>query len=497
MRRAGILMPITSLPSEYGVGTMGKAAFEFIDFLADAGQSCWQILPIGPTGFGDSPYQSYSSFAGNPYMIDLDLLKKDGLLEADEYQDEDWGDDPEKVDYGLLYNKRFAVLRKAADRLPSKAPKAYLEFLTKEKKWVYDYAVFMAVKQDQKGKSWRQWPEDIQKKEHKAMEKVQTELRDEILFWIRVQYLFFKQFTAMKKYANEKGIRIIGDLPIYVASDSIDAWSFRDEFQLDGKGDPKDVAGCPPDAFSADGQLWGNPLYDWEKMKKDHYAWWTERIKHQLGFYDILRLDHFRGFSTYYAIPAGDKTAKNGVWRKGPGIDFFKHMESKFGKIDLIAEDLGDLTPDVFELVKATGYPGMKVLEFAFDGSDSDYLPHNYTKNCVVYAGTHDNDTIMGWFKTSDKATVKRAIEYFHMDKTEGYNWGMMRGAWSSTADLAVIQMQDVLGLGSEARINTPATTGGNWTWRMKGGQLKPELAEKLSALMKRYGRYHKPAPIK
>ena len=238
MRRAGILMPITSLPSEYGVGTMGKAAFEFIDFLADAGQCCWQILPIGPTGFGDSPYQSYSSFAGNPYMIDLDLLKEDGLLEADEYQDDDWGDDPEKVDYGLLYNKRFAVLRKAADRLPSKAPKAYLEFLAKEKKWVYDYAVFMAVKQDQKGKSWREWPEDIQKKERKAMEKVQAELKDEILFWIRIQYLFFKQFTAMKKYANDKGIKIIGDLPIYVASDSIDAWSFRDEFQLDGKGDP-------------------------------------------------------------------------------------------------------------------------------------------------------------------------------------------------------------------------------------------------------------------
>ncbi|MBQ9152547.1 MAG: 4-alpha-glucanotransferase [Solobacterium sp.] len=489
VRRAGILMPITSLPSEYGVGTLGQAAYDFVDFLENAGQSCWQILPIGPTGYGDSPYQSYSSFAGNPYMIDLNLLAEDGLLDEEDYADEDWGEDPAKVDYGLLYNKRFAVLRKAADRLAAKAPKDYLEFLNAEKDWLHDYAFFMAVKTDLKGKPWRSWPQELQDKNPEAMMKTRGKLFDDIAFWARVQYLFFRQYKALKKYANEKGIKIIGDLPIYVASDSIDAWSFRDQFQLDEKGSPKAVAGCPPDAFSADGQLWGNPLYDWEKMKKDDYKWWTSRIEHQMRFYDILRLDHFRGFSTYYAIPAKDTTAKNGVWHRGPGIEFFKTIEKKLGNLELIAEDLGDLSPDVFELLDATGYPGMKVLEFAFDGESSDYLPHNYGKNCVVYAGTHDNDTVLGWLKSASASVRKKAVDYFHMDTKEGWNWGMIRGAYASTAELAIVQAQDIIGLGSEGRINTPATASGNWTWRCEDGALTDAMAERLLKLAKLYNR--------
>ncbi len=488
-RGAGILMPITSLPSEYGIGTMGKEAYHFVDLLAEARHGYWQILPIGPTGYGDSPYQSYSSFAGNPYLIDLEMLEEEKLLKASEYREEDWGKDPAKADYGLLYEKRFKVLRKATDRLAHHAPKAYTEFLKKEKSWLHDYATFMAIKTDMKGKPWREWPQPLQDKDPEAIRKAQEKLSSEILFWTRVQYLFFRQYYALKEYANSKNVRIIGDLPIYVASDSIDAWSFRDQFQLDKDGSPKSVAGCPPDAFSEDGQLWGNPLYDWDSMKKNDYAWWIERIRHQMRFYDVLRLDHFRGFSTYYAIPAKDTTAKNGKWCAGPGYEFFKLVEKKLGKLDLIAEDLGALTPDVYELMEQTGYPGMKVLEFAFDGDDSDYLPHHYGKNCVVYAGTHDNDTILGWLKTADKKTREKVISYFHMDEKEGYNWGVIRGAYGTTADLAIVQLQDVIGLGSEGRINTPATASGNWTWRCRPGSLTKTHVKKLRDLAVLYGR--------
>ena len=489
VRGAGVLMPLTSLPSKYGIGTLGKAAFDFVDFLASARQGYWQILPIGPTGYGDSPYQSYSSFAGNPYLIDLDLLEKDRLLKPSEYRDEDWGKDPGKTDYGILYEKRFKVLRKATDRLSHHIPKDYTDFLKEEKDWLHDYAVFMAIKTDLKGKPWREWPKELQNKDKQAMQEVRQRLSSEILFWTRVQYLFFRQYHALKKYANSKNVKIIGDLPIYVASDSIDAWSFRDQFQLDEKGDPKAVAGCPPDAFSADGQLWGNPLYDWDKMKHDGYKWWINRIDHQMRFYDVLRLDHFRGFSTYYAIPAKDTTAKNGRWHNGPGIEFFKAVENKLGRLSLIAEDLGDLSADVYDLMAKTGYPGMKVLEFAFDSENNEYMPHNYNKNCVVYAGTHDNDTVLGWLKTAPKKTKERVVTYFHLDEKEGYNWGLIRGALSSTADLAIIQMQDLLGLGSEGRMNTPATASGNWTWRALPGSATKQLARKLCAMTLLYGR--------
>ncbi|MCH4208209.1 MAG: 4-alpha-glucanotransferase [Solobacterium sp.] len=492
-RSAGILLPITSLPSKYGIGTMGKASRDFIDFLAESKQSYWQILPIGPTSYGDSPYSSFSSYAGNPYLIDLDDLAAQGLLKKSEYANENWGKSQEKIDYGLLYRKRFLVLRKATDRLEVKQPKDYQAFLNREKHWLADYALYMSIKQKLGGKPVKEWPKDLRNRDPEALARIRKELASDVAFWTRVQYLFYTQWKVMSGYAHDKGIRIIGDIPFYVAADSVDVWANPHEFQLDSDGRPKEVAGCPPDGFSADGQLWGNPLFDWEKMKKDGYAWWTRRIRHQLRFYDVLRIDHFRGFASYYAIPAKDKTARNGRWRKGPGIEFFRTVEHSLGKLDIIAEDLGFLTPEVIEMVKESGYPGMKVLEFAFDTRDtgSGYLPHTYPRNCVVYAGTHDNDTILGWMRTAPKGSVNRAKQYMHMDQKEGYNWGMMRGAYESVADVAIMQLQDLLGLGSKARINIPSTTG-NWTWRCLPGKCTHALAKKMAGWMELYGRLPK-----
>ncbi|MEE3487875.1 MAG: 4-alpha-glucanotransferase [Bulleidia sp.] len=490
-RSAGILMPITSLPSPYGVGTMGKAARQFIDFLHLGGQSYWQILPIGPTGYGDSPYQSFSTFAGNPYLIDLDDLKKDGWLKRSEYAGIAWGEDPAKVDYGTLYNNRFNVLRKAADRLNAEKPRAYSTFLKEHAWWLDDYALFMAEKYEHEGKSYTLWEDDIRLRRPEALKKETKRLSEEIRFWKAVQYFFFDQWKKMAAYAHANGVKIIGDVPIYVSPDSADLWANPSLFQLDRKGRPTEVAGCPPDGFSADGQLWGNPLYNWNAMKKDHYAWWMKRISHQVSLVDVLRIDHFRGFESYYAIPYGAATAKNGRWKKGPGISFFNEVKKQLGDLDIIAEDLGFLTPEVIEMVHKTGYPGMKVLEFAFDPRDtgSGYLPHKYTNNCVVYAGTHDNDTVMGWFSTADKEFTKRAIQYLHLDEKEGYNWGYIRGAYESVANLAVMQFQDILGLGSEARINTPSTTGGNWVWRCEPGAYNKTLARKLRSWTALYDR--------
>jgi 4-alpha-glucanotransferase len=493
-RSAGVLLPIASLPSRYGIGTMGKAARQFIDFLSEARQTYWQILPIGPTSYGDSPYSSFSSYAGNPYFIDLDDLAAEGLLKKSEYAQEDWGEDPGRVDYGLLYRKRFNVLRLATDRMAQKIqPAEYQEFLNREKGWLNDYAMFMAIKQKVGGKALNQWPKDLRQRNPESLKQIKQELADEITFWIRVQYLFFRQWNALREYAHRKSIRIIGDIPIYVAADSVDVWANPGQFQLDQDGMPKEVAGCPPDGFSADGQLWGNPLFDWDAMKQDRYSWWISRIRHQMRFYDVLRIDHFRGFASYYAIPAHDSNARSGRWRKGPGLEFFEEVRRSIGKVDIIAEDLGFLTPDVIQMVKDTGYPGMKVLEFAFDTRDtgSGYLPHTYSRNCIVYAGTHDNDTINGWMKNAPKSSVKRAIEYLHLDPKEGYHWGMMRGAYESVADVAIMQVQDLLGLGTEARTNIPSTTG-NWTWRCLPGQLTKPIAKKLAAWMELYGRLPK-----
>lgn len=493
MRTSGVLMPISSIPSPYGIGTMGKQARKFVDFLVKGGQKYWQILPICPTSYGDSPYQSFSSFAGNPYFIDLEYLCKDKLLTKKECESFQWGSNPKYVDYGIMYESRYALLRKAYARFIKKEPLDFEKFCENEKQWLDDYALFMALKDANGGQAWSNWDKSLRLREKKAMEEATEKYSEAIRFYKMLQYLFYQQWNALKAYANEAGIEIIGDVPIYVAGDSADVWANPDQFYLDENLEPIEVAGCPPDAFSDDGQLWGNPLFRWGVMKKDGYTWWTRRIKAMSELYDIIRIDHFRGFDSFYAIPAKDDTAKNGQWKQGPGMDLFCELEKKLGKLPIIVEDLGFLTPSVHKLLKDSGFPGMKVIQFAFDSrEESDYLPHTYTNHCVVYTGTHDNDTVMGWMKTAPKASVKYAKEYLNLTKEEGYNWGMMRAAWSSVADMAIVPMQDILGLGSEARINTPSTLGNNWKWRATPEQIDAKVAKKLYHYMQMYGRVNK-----
>ena len=485
-------MPISALPSPCGVGTLGDAAREFVDFLAAGGQSCWQILPVCPTGFGNSPYQSVSSYAGNPYFIDLETLEKQGLLKPEEYRDRSWGEDPARVDYGLLYEARYPVLRRACGRLLEHPPADLARFCEENRDWLEDYALFMALKDRHGGVSWFSWPEGERLRRPETLSALRRELGEEMDFWRAVQYLFFRQWEDLKACANGRGISIIGDLPIYVSADSADVWSNQSLFQLDGEGRPTEVAGCPPDGFSADGQLWGNPLFDWERMEEDGYQWWIRRIAFQFRIYDTLRIDHFRGFDAYYAIPYGDATAQRGRWRPGPGIRFFQAVERALGPRDIIAEDLGFLTDSVRQLLRETGYPGMKVLELAFDSRDTGggYLPHSYTPHCVVYTGTHDNDTIRGWMASAPAEDTAQAKAYFRLNEAEGYHWGLMRSAWASVADLAVMQFQDLLGLGSEARMNTPSTLGdGNWRWRTLPGTYGGELASRLRREMEVYHR--------
>ena len=490
MRSSGVLMPISSLPSAYGIGTMGKEARRFVDFLKKGGQKYWQILPICPTSYGDSPYASFSSYAGNPYFIDPEYLCRDKLLKKSECQSFKWGNNPEYIDYGIMYQSRYALLRIAYDRFKSQVPQDYISFCRENESWLEDYALFMALKDANGGAAWFSWSRELRFREEEAIEAARTSQADNIGFYKFLQYLFFKQWTELKSYANENGVLIIGDVPIYVAGDSADVWAAPGQFYLDEDLNPIEVAGCPPDAFSADGQLWGNPLFRWDAMKADGYSWWTNRLKAMASLYDIVRIDHFRGFDSYYAIPAGDKNAVNGVWKEGPGMDLFNVIEQKLGRLPIIVEDLGFLTPSVHKLLKDSGFPGMKVIQFAFDTrEDSDYLPHNYTRHCVVYTGTHDNDTVMGWMKTAPKESIALAKKYLNLTKEEGYNWGMMRAAWSSVADMAIVPMQDLLGLGSEARINTPSTLGDNWKWRALPEQINGRLANKLYKYTNLYAR--------
>ena len=476
-----MLMHLTSLPSPWGIGTMGQAARDFADFLAAAGQSYWQILPIGPTSYGDSPYQSFSTFAGNPYLIDLDDLAAEGLLERGEYEGIDWGEDPQGVDYGLLYEKRWPVLARAVERLLAHPPEDYPLFLAENATWLPDYALFMALKDANGGRPWQEWAEPLRRREGPALAQAREDHREAVAFWRGVQYLFFRQWSALKAYAKGKGVSFIGDLPIYVAGDSADVWARPDQFQLDGDLNPVEVAGCPPDGFSADGQLWGNPLFDWDRMEADGFSWWVERIRRQRGFYDVLRIDHFRGLEAYYAIPYGEPTARNGRWRPGPGMKLLRAVEAALGKQNIIAEDLGFLTDGVRQLLRESGFPGMKVLQFAFDSrEESDYLPHNYEKHCVCYVGTHDNDTALGWLASAAPEDRAFAVDYLKLTEEEGANWGLMRGALASVADLAVVTAQDLLGLGAGARMNVPATLGGNWKWRALPGAFTPELARRL-----------------
>lgn len=489
MRTSGILMPIFSLPSPYGIGTFGAEAFRFIDFLKRGGQSYWQILPLNPTGFGDSPYQSFSSFAGNPYFIDLDTLIGEGLLTKEEVGACDFGDDPQKIDYEKMYKYRYRLLKKAFHRFCSDS--SYSLFESKNAFWLDNYALFMAIKQANDGACWYTWPEALVKKDSDAIKNAENKYIEEINFHKFLQFKFYEQWSAVKKYANESGIKIIGDAPIYVALDSADVWAEPQQFQLDEDYTPRAVAGVPPDAFSEDGQLWGNPLYDWEYMKQTGYAWWKRYLTNAFMRYDTVRIDHFRGFESYFAIPYGDTNAKNGRWIKGPDIDLFDALRAEFGSdLPIIAEDLGVITPAVRKMLKEAGFPGMKVLQFAFSGnSDNAYLPHNIIKNCIVYTGTHDNDTIMGWLKSSDANTVKQAKDYLNYQDENGFNWAMIRAAWSSVADTCIIPMADLLGFDSKARINTPSTLGENWCWRIKGECVNPWLSDILKENTALYGR--------
>lgn len=490
MRSAGILMHLSSLPSPWGIGTMGAEAKKFVDFLQQAGQAVWQTLPVCPTSYGDSPYQTFSTFAENPYFIDLDLLREDGLLKKGEYEDLPWGEDPAVVDYGTLYRLRFPVLRKAFDRFKENLPADYDDFCWDQGDWLEDYALFMALKEAHQGAPWYQWEEDLKRRQPEAIAQAKLRYGDDIFFWKALQYLFARQWNDLKAYANERGVAMFGDLPIYVAMDSSDVWTHPEWFELDENLEPIEVAGCPPDAFTADGQLWGNPLYRWDVMKKDGYDWWVRRVGHAFTLFDKVRIDHFRGFESYYAIPGKDKTAKNGRWRPGPGLPFFQTLERRLGRLDIVAEDLGYLTEAVHRLVEESGYPGMKLLQFAFDSRESsDYLPHRYGYHCVVYAGTHDNDTILGWMNTAPREDAEFARKYLRLTKEEGANWGMMKSVWASVGDLAIVTMQDLLGLSSEARMNTPSTASGNWRWRMLPGQATAELAGRIRENMELYRR--------
>jgi len=491
-RGSGIIMHIASLPGKYGIGTFGKEAYEFADFLKKSGQKNWQILPLGQTSYGDSPYQSFSAFAGNPYFIDFDILEKDGLLNKNDYNQINFGDNPEVIDYGLLFTAKMKVLRLAYENSKKNKPDNFGTFKKIEAPWLDDYALFMATKTNFNLKSSQTWDDDIRLRKEKTLGAHKDKLTDEIEYWKFLQYEFFKQWKKLKDYVNKLDIKIIGDIPIYVAEDSSDLWNNPKIFLLDQKTlKPIKIAGCPPDTFSETGQLWGNPIYNWDYLEQTGYKWWIDRIRQSLKLYDVLRMDHFRGFEAYWAIPYGDKTAENGEWIRGPEMKLFNAIKEKFGDINIIAEDLGLLTEDTISFREKTGFPGMKVLAFAFSGeSKNAYLPHNYEKNCVAYTGTHDNDTARGWIETTGStAEVKNAIEYLRLTEDEGYNWGLIRGIWGSVANTSIALMQDFLNLGSEARINVPSSMQNNWCWRAKDGVFTNELAEKIYRLTKIFRR--------
>ncbi len=493
-RSAGILLPVSSLPSEYGIGCFSESAYRFVDWLKKAGQTYWQILPLGPTSYGDSPYQSFSTFAGNPYFIDLEKFIKDGILTKEECDAVDLGNNKASVDYYKMYYNRYPLLKKAFSNSRIQEEEEFIRFC-QENEWLEDYSLFMAIKDTFGGLAWSEWEEDIRLRKPEAMKRYQEELAEDILFYQFLQYHFYRQWNQLKKYANDNGIQIVGDIPIYVAFDSADTWAQPELFQLDESNQPKAVAGCPPDGFSADGQLWGNPLYDWEKHKTTGYEWWISRLAHCFQLYDVVRIDHFRGFDEYYSIPYGEATAVNGHWEKGPGMDLFWAVEKALGKREVIAEDLGFMTDSVRKLVQDSGFPNMKVLEFAFDsrdtGSSNDYLPHNYNENCVAYTGTHDNQTIQSWFETISEEERKMAREYLCDTCTpesklyKSFIALIMR----SKANVCIIPMQDYLGYDDQSRMNQPSTVGHNWKWRLKKDDLSEMLCDEVKHMTQLYGR--------
>lgn len=497
MRESGILLPVFSLPSKFGIGSFSREAYEFVDFLHRSAQGFWQILPIGPTGFGNSPYQPFSAFAGNPYFISPEKLIEEGLLTWDECNNHSFGNDASKVDYGAMYENRYDLLRIAFERFRDREvkPEDYEEFLDKEAFWLEDYALYMAIKASQGGKSWQDWDDEkLRMRDKEALLKAKEELLDDIFFIQYQQYEFDRQWKALKDYANERNVKIIGDIPFYVSMDSADAWSHPEVFLMNEDRRPSVVAGCPPDAFSADGQLWGNPIYDWQGLKKNDYRWWVRRIERSYEFYDVIRIDHFHGFCDYYAIPYGAETAREGTMEKGPGMDLFEELKKQLGELSIIAEDLGNNTPENEKLLEDTGFPGMKVLQYGFTSWDSYYVNHRHINNCVVYTGTHDNTPTRAWVEEINEGERDFARKYINSIHTD-YNqfvWDMIREAYRSVADLIIIPLQDYLCLGKEARINSPGSSEGNWQWRLLPGTLSGELESGIRGLTELYSRVPK-----
>lgn len=491
-RSSGILLHITSLPGKFGIGTFGDEAYKFVDFLITSEQKTWQLLPLGHTGYGDSPYQCYSAFAGNPMLIDLEILVKQGYLKEIELEINQ-PFNPGVVEYDKVYAHKMPLLTAAASRFLEKtswAEQTKFEVFCQENiYWLDDYATFIAIKDKHDGKPWWEWNADLRLRKQEAIENIFSELNSSIQVLKVIQYFFYTQWIELRFYANRNGVRIIGDMPLYIAHDSADAWCHHDNFWFDKQRNPVNVAGVPPDYFSETGQLWGNPLYNWEYLKETDFKWWIERVKANFILYDYLRIDHFRGLAAFWAVPFGEKTAIKGEWMPAPGRDLLQAVKDQLGDLPIIAEDLGVITPDVIELRDGFGFPGMKILQFAFDSEEeNDFLPHTYQRNCIVYTGTHDNDTTLGWYVSSKEKDKQILRDYFNPDERD-ISWSFIKLAWSSVADLAIIPLQDVLRLGSEARMNVPGTSSGNWKWRYQAENLKDEHALKLKKITKTFGR--------
>ena len=490
-RSSGVLMHITSLPGKFGIGTFGKSAYEFVDFLEETKQTYWQILPLTTTSYGDSPYQSFSAVAGNLNLIDFSLLKEDGLLEESDYANVNFGENPEKVDYALLFEARRPILEKAvANTSKNSEVLAEIEkFEAENSSWLADYAEYMAIKESFGYKSFIHWDEDIKKGEEAAREKYRTELQDSIRYYTVTQYFFFKQWLALKEYANEKGIKIIGDMPIYVSADSVEMWTMPELFKVDANNEPLYVAGCPADDFSPTGQLWGNPIYDWEKHKEQGFSWWIYRVQESFKIYDVLRIDHFKGFSDFWQIDKDAENAVNGTWEAGPGIELFQKIKEQLGDLPIVAENLGFIDAKAEKLLDDSGYPGMKILQFAFPGEDNLDRPHHYTQNSVAYTGTHDNDVVNGWYEKLSESEQELVSEYLNRRNDETITEAMIRGIYSSVSDYAIVTMQDLLDKDATSRMNVPSTVGGNWEWRMLAEDLTEERKEFLKNITVRYSR--------
>ena len=490
-RSSGVLMHITSLPGQFGIGTFGKSAYEFVDFLEETKQTYWQILPLTTTSYGDSPYQSFSAVAGNLNLIDFSLLKEDGLLEESDYVNVNFGENPEKVDYALLFEARRPILEKAvANTSKNSEVLAEIEkFEAENSSWLADYAEYMAIKESFGYKSFIHWDEDIKKGEQAAREKYRTELQDSIRYYTVTQYFFFKQWLALKEYANGKGVKIIGDMPIYVSADSVEMWTMPELFKVDDNNEPLYVAGCPADDFSPTGQLWGNPIFDWEKHKEQGFSWWIYRVQESFKIYDVLRIDHFKGFSDFWQIDKDAENAVNGTWEAGPGIELFQKIKEQLGDLPIVAENLGFIDAKAEKLLDDSGYPGMKILQFAFPGEDNLDRPHHYTQNSVAYTGTHDNDVVNGWYEKLGESEKELVSEYLNRRDDEKITEAMIRGIYSSVSDYAIVTMQDLLDKDATSRMNVPSTVGGNWEWRMLAEDLTEERKEFLKNITVRYSR--------